>query len=605
MMSEISPESNDSSVEYIPPLASSKSDNGNITGAGGAITGNAATSTGDAESRKKKWDEDLMITETYKIAFKFYSGRKSSPIADLRTKFALFIREPGSDYFRSNTSIQAKAFATLKKDIPAYSSVTSRDKIWTSTYIATKLSLIQVMHEMEAADRKEASKRNAARENQLKNSTLMKLFKDLSTDYDKYLKEYREKSNAEQNKVLRYPSLEMQSSGAKRQQNFNWKLSESNGDACPYCLHHPTTMAVEDERIALNANKAARTTATTAPGGKTIAATSTYHGCYCYQFNCHGKSSGMGCHACVAKARSGEPFVPGIMPGKCQWDCDLCNCTCGVAFQQHHRIHIMNSRVKALEKEKQEAGGKSSAPLLSSSSVTTVAQKAALGRDNITNRVDQLINYHTFSQLEETQLDAGTIDYDAVKQNALSMTAIDITSAQGSIAYAGQGLQTMFPGPSEMRKNIMPAKVPNSITSVTQAKKQILSVPGHLTTTSAATLGSTTNRVPPRSNFISNKSTSNRVYHNGLLPEPSASANPHPGGDVSSTPSMVERVQKRALIEWRSEYTSPDSKKVLLTIADRVSSNNTYTTAINVFNPPNSQEALSICMDITKGLGSG
>ena len=599
-MSEISPESNDSSVEYIPPPASSKSDNGNLTETG-AITGNAASSTGNTETGKKKWDDDLINTETYKIAFKFYSGRKSPSVAELRTTLASFIREPASNYFRSNASIQAKAFTSLKKDIPTYSSITSRDKIWNTNYIANKLSLIQVMHEMEMTDRKEASTRGAARENQLKNSTLMKLFKDLSTAYDTFLNEYREKSNAEQNKVLRYPSLEMQSSGAKRQQNCNWKLSKSDDVACPYCLHHPTTMAVQDERVELNANNVARATATVT--GKAIVATSTYHGCYCYQFNCYGKSSGVGCHACLEKARTGVPFVPGIMPGKCQWDCELCNCTCSVAFQQHHRIHIMNSRVKALEKEKQEAGGKSSAPLMAA--VTTAPQKAELGRENIMKHVNHLIQHHTFSQLEDTQLDSDT-NYDAVRQNALSMTAVDITAAQGSIAYADLGLQMMFPAPSKVRKSMMPAKVPNSITSVAQAKKQILSGPGHSTTTSAATLGSTTtNHMPPRSNFISNKSTSNRVYRNGLLPEPSARANPHPadGDNIVSTPSMVERVQKRALIEWRSQYTSPDSKKVLLTIADKVSSNNTYTTAINVLNPPNSQEALSICMDITKGLG--
>jgi len=200
-------------------------------------------------------------------------------------------------------------------------------------------------------------------------------------------------------------------------------LSKCDDVACPYCLHHPTTMAVEDKRVELNANKVARTTAIATPGGKAIAATSTYHGCYCYQFNCYGKSTGVGCHACEAKAWSGVPVVPGIMPGTCQWDCSkLCNCTYSVAFQQHHRIHIMNIRVKALEKEKQEAGGKSSAPLMTA--VTTVTQKAELGQENIIKRVDHLIQYHTFAELEENQLDGGTIDYYAVKQNALSMTAI-------------------------------------------------------------------------------------------------------------------------------------------------------------------------------------
>lgn len=82
----------------------------------------------------------------------------------------------------------------------------------------------------------------------------------------------------------------------------------------------------------------------------------------------------------------------------------------------------MNIRVKALEKEKQEAGGKSSAPLMTA--VTTVTQKAELGQENIIKRVDHLIQYHTFAELEENQLDGGTIDYYAVKQNALSMTAI-------------------------------------------------------------------------------------------------------------------------------------------------------------------------------------
>lgn len=190
----------------------------------------------------------------------------------------------------------------------------------------------------------------------------------------------------------------MKLAGAKRQQNCNWKLSKCDDVACPYCLHHPTTMAVEDKRVELNANKVARTTAIATPVG-------------------------VGCHACEAKAWSGVPVVPGIMPGTCQWDCSkLCNCTYSVAFQQHHRIHIMNIRVKALEKEKQEAGGKSSAPLMTA--VTTVTQKAELGQENIIKRVDHLIQYHTFAELEENQLDGGTIDYYAVKQNALSMTAI-------------------------------------------------------------------------------------------------------------------------------------------------------------------------------------
>ena len=123
MMSEISPESNDSSVEYIPPPASSKSDNGNLTETG-AMTGNAASSTGNTETGKKKWDDDLINTETYKIAFKFYSGRKSPSVAELRTTLASFICEPASNYFCSNASIQAKAFTSLKKDIPTYSSIT-------------------------------------------------------------------------------------------------------------------------------------------------------------------------------------------------------------------------------------------------------------------------------------------------------------------------------------------------------------------------------------------------------------------------------------------------------------------------------------------------
>jgi hypothetical protein len=122
MMSKISPESNDSSIEYIPPRASSKSGNGNLTRTG-VIAGNAANS-GDIQGGKKKWDDDLINTETYKIAVKFYSGRKSSSVAELRTTLASFICEPASNYFCSNASIQAKAFTSLKKDIPTYSSIT-------------------------------------------------------------------------------------------------------------------------------------------------------------------------------------------------------------------------------------------------------------------------------------------------------------------------------------------------------------------------------------------------------------------------------------------------------------------------------------------------
>lgn len=299
----------------------------------------------------------------------------------------------------------------------------------------------------------------------------------------------------------------MQLTGAKCQQNFNFKLSECNKEACPCCLHCNTTIAVQNQCDVAASNKVARNALL--KSGKTIIADKAYHGCYCYQFNCYGKPNGVGCHACVEKANKGVPFAGGTLPGMCPWNCELCNCNCAVAFQYHHQITIINSRQKALMKE-QENGKEILAP---TAAVSTVSQKAELGRSSIVQCVGDLIDYHTFNELEEVQLD-GAFDCKVVEQNALSKTANDITAMQGSIQYASLGLQKMFPAPAEIRK-MMPTKPPNSIS---QAKRMIstqLSSAGSTKSTSTVT-----NNVPPCSNFLSNKSTSSCAYQNGLYQKP-------------------------------------------------------------------------------------
>jgi hypothetical protein len=160
-MSKIPPKSNKGIGTDVPP------NKGAGVGIGTGI-GNGMT--------KKKWDDDLKERPTFKVALEIFSSRKSPNVVELRKTLASFIKEPPSDFFGSNKSTQAMAFATLVKEISKHTSNSNRDKTWNLNYVATRLSLILVLHEMEMEDQAVANQKNLPRENPQSNSPLKELY---------------------------------------------------------------------------------------------------------------------------------------------------------------------------------------------------------------------------------------------------------------------------------------------------------------------------------------------------------------------------------------------------------------------------------------------
>jgi hypothetical protein len=64
--------------------------------------------------------------------------------------------------------------------------------------------------------------------------------------------------------------------------------------------------------------------------------------CYCYNQNCFGDKSGIGCWWCVKLAMEKGDVLYEVEPGVCCFECNICRCACQATFDQSK--HLPNLR---------------------------------------------------------------------------------------------------------------------------------------------------------------------------------------------------------------------------------------------------------------------
>jgi len=262
-----------------------------------------------------RWDTELRKKGSYKIAVSILSGRKfgAPSLAVMHEMLDVIDHQPFQDFFLNNLE-QAKSFDDLKKVLVfKCTSKTARFRKWTVHFVSDKLALLmelnqQVVNEKTAREKETGHVGHAPPKTKLRRA-ILKLVKE----YSESCRLYEEDQRLLKNGLIKTPSLNLQKSGTRLQDNFIFDPTTRDLTACPVC-HHVSTQILECQ---LANNRAARAAASVAGGDGKFDGLSSKHGCFCHAIHCRGQQNGGNCPECMMPAQQDEIRAvvgPGSVP---------------------------------------------------------------------------------------------------------------------------------------------------------------------------------------------------------------------------------------------------------------------------------------------------
>lgn len=328
-------------------------------------------------------DSDVVLVEeplkrlqdmnAYKVAVDILSGRKfhSPPVGDQRDMLTKIVAEKGDDYFTPRSK-ELTDFNAIKKVVNSgWKTNSKRDKIWTAPFVAKYLSMLLILYKSvkdaktQAASNTTRATRSNAKDDGGGKKKMTKLNRALQKVYGKYEKchhLYQEAEVAALNVKHRTPSLKLNKGGTRPHDLVPWGTYRHDGINCPVCMNN-TTQALESVADVSAENDRARQRLQMDLNwdGKFTGKSAT-HGCYAYNFHCHGDPTGKGCIECEEKVKNGATPSPDALAGDCPFGCSVCASDCCASFVNSNRQTIATSLMKMKEQEekKQSQQSKSS-----------------------------------------------------------------------------------------------------------------------------------------------------------------------------------------------------------------------------------------------------
>jgi hypothetical protein len=100
------------------------------------------------------------------------------------------------------------------------------------------------------------------------------------------------------------PSLKLQDTWLRTQDNYTFDVLKRDTNGCPCCTHR-STMGFGTEIDEANSTNAQRRADAATAGETAFEGVSAEKGCFCYSIDCHGAPDGKGCYQCEELSRKG------------------------------------------------------------------------------------------------------------------------------------------------------------------------------------------------------------------------------------------------------------------------------------------------------------
>ncbi len=372
-----------------------------------------------------------------------------------------------------------------------------RKKKWTVRFVAEHLAYLMVFWRQmekekevqEANDRSTRSATGVPKANNLKRA-----FSKLWLAYETPLKLYLQAEREAENMVHCTPLLCLQLTGPRAQDHIPWGKFPKFESNCPVPeCGHASTMPLQSQDLIISGDERLCRAAEADGGDGRFEPLETKVGCYCFNQNCFGYESGIGCWWCVELATEKEGDVPDeIEPGVCRFDCSICKCNCQAAFEESKRNQISNGLWKNAEKGK---------PIKTAESKREGGW--SLFFDYVKNNLDN------YSVQEFQQVDSRSEN--EVIPDVFTNISIDVlhnTSIQCNPNFM-RGLQGIIPGCCTNVEVTPVAGWKKVSISIQQARKELKGQKK-----SPPEVPSLEDHTPPASNFMSN--AGNHAHRNGL-----------------------------------------------------------------------------------------
>jgi hypothetical protein len=320
--------------------------------------------------------------------------------------------------------------------------------------------------------------------------------------YKMPLKLYVQAEREAENIVHCMPLFCLQLTGPRVQDHIPWGkfLKFKSNCHVPKCVH-ALTMPLQSWDLIISGHKHLLRAVKADGGDGRFEPLETKVGCYCFNQNCFGDKSGIGCWWCVELVTEKGGDIPDeIEPGVCHFDCRICKCNCQATFEEIKRNQILNGLRKNVEKGK---------PIKMAESKREGGW--SLFFDYVKN------NLNNYSVQEFQQVDS--LSKNEVIQDLFTNTSIVVlhnTSIQCN-PNVMQGLQGIIPGCCTNVEVTLVAGGKKVSISIQQARKELKGQKK-----SPPEVPSLKDHTPPTSNFMSN--AGNCVHCNGLS---KVAINPH------------------------------------------------------------------------------
>jgi hypothetical protein len=176
-----------------------------------------------------------------------------------------------------------------------------------------------------------------------RNNSLKGVFRQLWNAYETPLRNYVVAEKKKENAIYRTPSLSLQLTGQRDQDQILWGSWAKCPSNCPVCIH-ALTMPMQSPVEVNAANACLRAAAKVDGGNGKFKAAVDKSGCYCFCQNCFGDENGIRCWRCFELATTTKSDVPSgeVEPGICPFDCNVCKCNCQVTFNECKHQTIAN-----------------------------------------------------------------------------------------------------------------------------------------------------------------------------------------------------------------------------------------------------------------------
>jgi hypothetical protein len=308
-------------------------------------------------------------------------------------------------------------------------------------------------------------------------------------------------------------------------------------------------------------------------------------GCYCFDQNCFGDKSGIGCWWCVKLATEKGGDVPEeVEPGVCCLDCSICKCNCQATFKESKCNQISNGLRKNSEKGK---------PIQTAESKREGG--CSLFFDYVKNNLDN------YSIQEFQQVDSRSKN--EVIQDVFRKASINVlhnTSVQCN-PNVMQDLQRIIPGcPTNVEVTPVAGGKKVSI-SIQQAKKELKGQKK-----SPPEMPFLKDYTPPTSSFMSN--AGNHVHRNSLSkvainPCRETAAMMNGSQTVSALQRlalMMDRVQKRVLDKFLDSTTTSQTKRFTTKVHTQITHKDAVITSVveHFQDIQSSPEISHACLDL-------